>query len=127
MKESFELVEKVFFSCGEWISLILEIASVLIIVIGLISVVIFAVSNKFKSLTPLHIRVRLKFGGWLVLALEILLASDIIQTTVSPTYENLIKVGAIALIRTFLNYFLSKEIKEETEVAKELKETGKEK
>jgi uncharacterized membrane protein len=127
MNESFEIIEKAFYSCGEWISLILEIASVLIIVIGLISVLAFSYKIRGKHLSPFHIRVRIKFGGWLVLALEILLASDIIQTTVSPTYENLIKVGAIALIRTFLNYFLGREIKEESEEAKELKETVKEK
>jgi uncharacterized membrane protein len=46
------------------------------------------------------------------LALEFQLASDIIKTTIAPTYEHLVQLGAIAVIRTFLNYFLSKELKE---------------
>ena len=46
------------------------------------------------------------------MALEFQLASDIIKTTISPSYEHLIQLGAIAIIRTFLNYFLSKELKE---------------
>ena len=62
--------------------------------------------------SPLYNRLRLKFGGWLALALEFLLAADIIQTTASPTYEHLIELGAIAFIRTFLNYFLNKELSE---------------
>lgn len=43
------------------------------------------------------------FGAWV---------SDIIKTTTSPTYEHLIQLDAIAVIRTFLNYFLSKELNE---------------
>jgi uncharacterized membrane protein len=35
-----------------------------------------------------------------------------LNTTVAPTFETLAKLGAIALIRTFLNYFLGKELKE---------------
>ena len=55
------------------------------------------------------------FGGWLVVALEFQLAADIVGTIVSPTSAHLIELGAIALIRTFLNYFLNKELKEEKE------------
>jgi uncharacterized membrane protein len=46
------------------------------------------------------------------MALEFQLASDIIKTTISPTYEHLVQLGAIAVIRTFLNYFLSRELRE---------------
>ena len=55
------------------------------------------------------------FGGWLVVALEFQLAADIVGTMVTPTTAHLIELGAIALIRTFLNYFLNKELKEEKE------------
>jgi uncharacterized membrane protein len=55
------------------------------------------------------------FGGWLVVALEFQLAADIVGTMVSPTTAHLIELGAIAVIRTFLNYFLNKELKEEKE------------
>ena len=41
--------------------------------------------------------------------------ADIVGTTVSPTTVHLIEPGAIAVIRTFLNYFLIKELKEEKE------------
>ena len=34
---------------------------------------------------------------------------------VSPTTARLIELGAIAVIRTFLNYFLNKELKEKKE------------
>jgi uncharacterized membrane protein len=66
----------------------------------------------------------MKFGGWLALALEYQLAADIVGTTIAPTYEHLIKLGAIAVIRTFLNYFLNREVKEEVEARKLLVESG---
>lgn len=55
------------------------------------------------------------FGGWLVVALEFQLAADIVGTIIAPTTAHLIEPGAIELIRTFLNYFLNKELKEQRE------------
>lgn len=94
------------------ISLALEFTAIVCVLIGFISAIgIMFKPSQIKS-SPLHNRLRLKFGGWLALALEFQLASDIIKTTVSPSYEHLIQLGAIAVIRTFLNYFLSKELAE---------------
>ena len=47
------------------------------------------------------------------LALEFQLGADILSTAVAPTWNEIGKLGAIAIIRTALNYFLSKEMKEE--------------
>jgi uncharacterized membrane protein len=94
------------------ISLALEYTAVLCIAIGFVSAIILLLKSKQIKFSPLYNRLRLKFGGWLALALEFQLASDIVKTTVAPTYENLIQLGAIAVIRTFLNYFLNKELKE---------------
>jgi len=51
-----------------------------------------------------------RFGMWLLLGLEFELAADIIRSVVSPTREDLIELAAIAVIRTFLNYFLEKDL-----------------
>src|SRR3954464_15775625 len=51
-----------------------------------------------------------RFGMWLVLGLEFELAADIIQSVVSPTWQDIVELGAIAVIRTFLNYFLEKDL-----------------
>lgn len=56
--------------------------------------------------------VRTRVARSLALALEFQLGADILATTVGATYESLGKLAIIAIIRTFLNYFLSKEIKE---------------
>lgn len=54
--------------------------------------------------------VRLRLGRWLAVALEFLLAADILQTAVAPTWDEIGKLAAIATLRTLLNYFLQKEI-----------------
>ena len=51
-----------------------------------------------------------RYGVWLLLGLEFELAADIISSVVSPTWQDLVKLGAIAVIRTFLNYFLEKDL-----------------
>ena len=53
---------------------------------------------------------RLRLGRWLALALEFLLAADILDTAVAPTWDDIGKLAAIAAIRTVLNFFLSREL-----------------
>jgi uncharacterized membrane protein len=51
-----------------------------------------------------------RFGVWLLLGLEFELAADIIATVISPTWQEIGELGAIAAIRTLLNYFLEKDV-----------------
>ena len=54
---------------------------------------------------------RQAFGGTLLLALEILVAADLVRTVaVSPTLENVLVLGLIVLIRTVLSFSLEVEI-----------------
>ncbi len=52
----------------------------------------------------------LRFAVWILLALEFALAADIIRTAIAPTWDDVGKLGAIAAIRTVLNWFLGKDI-----------------
>ncbi len=56
-----------------------------------------------------------RFGMWLILGLEFMLAADIVRTAISPTWEQTGQLAAIAVIRTFLNYFLEKDIEKYVE------------
>jgi uncharacterized membrane protein len=51
-----------------------------------------------------------RFGTWLLLGLEFQLAADIIGSVLSPTWQDIGELGAIAVIRTFLNYFLERDL-----------------
>jgi uncharacterized membrane protein len=98
----------------------LEMASVLCIILGFLQTLRLAWrlnlrANRFQSFNTL----RLRFGTWLALALEFQLGADILATTVAPSLESLGQLGLIAVIRTFLNYFLSKELETELKLEKE--------
>ena len=62
--------------------------------------------------------IRIKLGHYLVLALEFLVAKDILESIVNPSYQGLITLWAIVTIRTVLSYFTNKEI---AEVKEEMK------
>jgi uncharacterized membrane protein len=63
--------------------------------------------------------VRLTLGRYLALGIEFQLGADILTTAVSPTFEDIGKLGAIAAIRTLLNYFLAQEIERAERMEKE--------
>jgi uncharacterized membrane protein len=48
-------------------------------------------------------QVWLRLARWLVLSLEFQLASDVLHTAVAPTWTEIGRVAALAVIRTFLN------------------------
>jgi len=57
---------------------------------------------------------RLKFARYLALALELQLGADILSTAVAPSWDQIGKLSAIAVIRTALNYFLRQELHGDT-------------
>jgi uncharacterized membrane protein len=107
-----EKVELILSETVKVVSIVLEFTAVICIAFGFVKTCGLLLQKTKKGYSPLYNRLRLSFGGWLAMALEFQLASDIIKTTISPTYEHLVQLGAIAVIRTFLNYFLSRELKE---------------
>lgn len=62
--------------------------------------------------------VRLTLGRWLAVALEFELAADILNTAVTPSWSDIEKLAAIATLRTALNYFLEREIAQESKPAR---------
>ena len=66
--------------------------------------------NEASSAHEAKEDVRLRLGRWLALALEFLLAADILRTAVAPTWSEIGQLAAIATIRTALNFFLQLEI-----------------
>jgi len=56
--------------------------------------------------------IRVQFGSAVAVALELLLGADVLATAVAPSWDDIGKLAAIAAIRTALNYFLGKELRE---------------
>jgi len=96
----------------------LEAIAAVLILLGLIRTfqLVFRLQRRRSRRHPVlqqpvdFTQVRMVFGMWLALALEFQLGADILNTTISPSFEALGKLAAISVIRTFLNYFLQKEI-----------------
>lgn len=61
--------------------------------------------------------IRLYLGRYLALGLEFQLGADILSTAVAPSIDDVILLGAVAAIRTVLNYFLSQELERERQQA----------
>ena len=127
MKELIENIKTGLDSWGELTEVILNAISLLCIVAGVVLSLARGIRERRAAPRdhPLHTYFRMIFGGWLVVALEFQLAADIVGTIVSPSTAQLVELGAIAVIRTFLNYFLGKELGEEKEVLNERVEIRK--
>lgn len=85
----------------------------LTLTIGLLWSVILAVLawRRSGSRQRAYTALRQAFGAALLLGLEILVAADLIRTVaVSPTLDNVLVLGMIVLIRTFLSFSLEIEI-----------------
>jgi uncharacterized membrane protein len=113
-------VEQIFTSVASALRLFAEISSVIIIGVGLGLALYFFVRTLLTKQKFQYIRFRLSLGKFLVVALEFQLAADIIGTAIAPSWEEIALVAAVALVRTFLNYFLNLEIKNEEKQNKEI-------
>ncbi|MDJ0636321.1 MAG: DUF1622 domain-containing protein [Xenococcaceae cyanobacterium MO_188.B29] len=102
------LIQTAFF-----LKIAIECFALLILTIGIIRAIIklLAVRKRIDRPKVLY-SVRLDLGLSLVLSLEFLLAADIAATAISPSWDAIGKLAAVSGIRTFLNYFLQKEVQE---------------
>ncbi len=94
-----------------------ELAGALIIAVGAAIAIVRFVTTAFRHHHngDAFVPIRLSLGRFLALGLEFQLAGDIIRTAIAPSWEEIGQLAAIAAIRTALNYFLAREIKEERE------------
>src|SRR4051794_13640753 len=93
---------------------LVEAAGALIIFVGaMVAFVRFVIVGIRDRKTAWFVPIRLDMGRFLTLGLEFQLASDILRTAIAPTLQEIAELAAIAAIRTALNYFLGREIKEE--------------
>jgi uncharacterized membrane protein len=89
---------------------LLDAIAVFCIILGIFKTGQKAIGLNHHHSTDQFSQIRLEFGMWLVMALEFQLGADVLATTLSTSFDDLGKLGLVALIRTFLNYFLTKEL-----------------
>ena len=88
--------------------------ALLVILIGTLEVAVTVVRASFKPLGDQVARQAwLRYARWLVAGLTLQLAADIIETSITTSWQAIGRVGAIAVIRTFLNYFLERDVEQQ--------------
>lgn len=108
-------IEQTIFNLVQWLKLGVEFTGAVIIALGVVAAVIsFARSLVPPRLTGYN-EIRLTLSRFLILALEFQVGADILSTAVAPTWTQIGKLASIAVIRTVLNYFLTREMREERE------------
>lgn len=98
----------------EIISHLISILGMVVIIWGVVLALAAFAGNEARRLRGGEFQsqldvLRSNLGGYLLLGLEFLVAGDIIATIIEPSYEQVIILGAIVLIRTTISYFVGKE------------------
>ncbi|MCU0300265.1 MAG: DUF1622 domain-containing protein [Candidatus Nanopelagicales bacterium] len=103
-----------------WLVAVVEAAGVLVIIVGaLIALTLFVLALPKRDPVA-FVPIRLTLGRFLALGLEFQLASDVLRTAVGPSLAGLAQLAAVAAIRTALNFFLAREIRDEQQLLEEL-------
>lgn len=105
-------MEDMFQAFAESVALALEAISILVVATG-------GIEACWRLLRPM-VRGQVSHGArraawlsmarWLLLGLEFMLAADVVRTAISPDWQAIGELAAIAVIRTFLNYFLERDL-----------------
>jgi uncharacterized membrane protein len=93
---------------------LIETVAVFLIAFGAAETFVHSAGHFFRHVTDAGWRKALfmRFGVWLLLGLQFALAADIVRSLISPNWTDIGQLAAIAAIRTFLNYFLERDLAE---------------
>lgn len=99
----------------EYIVDILNAFSVIILLVGALKAAWDFIRNEFSGGSRFEIAnknngIKIYLGSYILLSLEVLIASDIIETIMNPSIDDMLILAGIVVIRTAISYFLGKEI-----------------
>ena len=103
---------------AQFVARLAELSAALIVAFAVLEALYFVLRVFWeRDAVPDHRKedLRLALGRWLAIALEFLLAADIVLTAIAPTWQDIGQLGAVALIRTALNFFLQREFRAQAE------------
>ena len=113
-------MEQLFEQIAGYIALAIQAVAVLVIAVGSIEAAVKILRLTFSRFSAVESRdVWMRYAHWLVAGLTFQLASDIVHSAIAPTWNEIGQLGAIAVIRTFLTYFLDRDIAEQSRLQRE--------
>ena len=115
-----ERMKELFTLASENAIIVIDALALVIIVFAALEAFIKSMRGLFAPLTGHERRdVWLRFARWLVAGLTFQLAADIIESSITTGWESVARLGAVAVIRTFLNYFLERDVAETRELQRQ--------
>ncbi len=98
------------------VSSVIDVLGILILLLGLVRLIYKYLISEIKHFTVFDFRkiqrIRCEMASYILLALDFLIASDIIQTMIQTEIQKIIQLGVLIILRTGIAYFLGKEINE---------------
>jgi uncharacterized membrane protein len=113
MSFDFNSIESTVVIVVSWLKLGVEIFGAALVTLGVCAAILQLGRSLAADRPAEFTTTRLILARHLALALEFELGADILGTAISPSWDQIGKLGAVAVIRTGLNFFLSMEIKRE--------------
>ena len=117
-------VEASIINAVQWLRLAVELTGALVIGLG-IATAVYQFARVLRRGAESYNDIRLTLARYLALALEFQLGADILSTAIAPSWDQIGKLGAIAVIRTGLNYFLMREMREGKDEGRKEKDGGR--
>ncbi len=109
-----------------YITLGIDLVAVLVIAGGSIEAAVSIARIVLTRQPVAQMRaVWMRYARWLIAGLTFQLAGDIVHTAISPTWDEIGKLAAVAVIRTFLTYFLDRDMEAERRLEREEKSAAR--
>jgi uncharacterized membrane protein len=100
-------------SVTEFAVVVIDGIALLVVIAGTVAAFVEVVRALFSPLPGRDRRaVWLNYARWLVAGLTFQLAADIIESAITESWDAVGRLAAVAVIRTFLDYFLERDMNE---------------
>ena len=106
-------MEEYLITAVDYLRLVVEAIGAAVVGFGAVATAVRYVLSLIGLRKDTNTQIRLYLGRFLALGLEFQIGADILSTAVAPSFDAVLLLGAIVVIRTVLNYFLSKELDRE--------------
>ena len=100
-------MEEILREIAHYVALAIEAAAIIFVACGAAVAFFRTLRASIQNApTPVKRLIFFRFAQWLIAGLAFQLAADVVNTTVAPNWNQVGHLAAIAVIRTFLTYFL---------------------
>ncbi len=104
---------------AHYVALAIELIAIIVIAVGALQAVIGVARTGLRAdeeAVFIQRAVWMRFARWLVAGMTFQLAADVVATSLAPTWDEIGHLASIAVVRTFLSYFLDREMEAKSEL-----------